>query len=77
MCSALGGSGGKRMLEWMESEGMVGDLRDEKYQMAITLIEQGRPMGKGSQHNIRSAQRLQEEGNKDALKPSMKYGAHF
>ena len=38
VCSALGGAAAKEMLQWMESEGMVADLRDEKYQDAIALI---------------------------------------
>jgi benzylsuccinate CoA-transferase BbsE subunit len=50
-CSALGGSGAPEMLEWMESEGMAADLRDEKYRDALRLIMQGIPMGKGSQQN--------------------------
>jgi crotonobetainyl-CoA:carnitine CoA-transferase CaiB-like acyl-CoA transferase len=53
-CSALGGSGAPIMLEWMESEGMVADLRDEKYQEAINMIATGgAPMGKGSQQKIK------------------------
>ena len=70
MCSALGGSGAEVMLEWMESEGMAADLRDEKYQTAIKLIVQGQPMGRGSQQNVRmdvSAQRLQQEDVRNVL----------
>lgn len=53
-CSALGGSGAAVMLEWMESEGMVADLREEKYQAAINMIATGgAPMGKGSQQKIK------------------------
>ncbi len=38
VCSALGGSGAKQMLQWMDSEGMASDLLDEKYEDAIALI---------------------------------------
>lgn len=38
VCSALGGAAAEVMLQWMESEGMVADLREEKYETAIALI---------------------------------------
>jgi benzylsuccinate CoA-transferase BbsE subunit len=49
VCSALGGAGAEKMLEWMESEGMVGDLRDEKYAPVIALMIGASIYGKGSQ----------------------------
>jgi len=47
-CSALGGAGAEAMLQWMESEGMAGDLRDEKYADILRAM-QGIPLAKGSQ----------------------------
>jgi crotonobetainyl-CoA:carnitine CoA-transferase CaiB-like acyl-CoA transferase len=47
-CSALGGAGAEAMLQWMESEGMAGDLRDEKYANILKAM-QGIPLAKGSQ----------------------------
>ena len=38
VCSALGGAGAEKMLEWMESEGMAADLRADKYAPVIALI---------------------------------------
>jgi crotonobetainyl-CoA:carnitine CoA-transferase CaiB-like acyl-CoA transferase len=53
-CSALGGSGAATMLEWMESEGMGADLREEKYAAAIHMIATGgAPMGKGTQQKTK------------------------
>jgi benzylsuccinate CoA-transferase BbsE subunit len=53
-CSALGGSGAPTMLDWMESDGMINDLRDEKYRDAIHMIATGgAPMGKGSQQKTK------------------------
>ena len=53
VCSALGGAGAEKMLEWMESEGMVADLRDEKYEPVIAIIMGSSPGGKGTQQKIR------------------------
>ena len=39
VCSALGGAGADRMLEWMESEGVVADLKSEKYAEVISLMK--------------------------------------
>lgn len=69
-CSALGGSGAPEMLEWMESEGMAGELKSEKYRGVIKLIEQGVPMGKGSQQKSRMDKvmgELQETDMRKAL----------
>ena len=53
VCSALGGSGVEKMLEWMESEGMAADLRDEKYKKVIEVMIGGSMYGKGKHDNIR------------------------
>ena len=53
VCSALGGGGAEKMLEWMESEGMVADLRDDKYLPVIALMMGSSAYGKGSQQKIR------------------------
>jgi crotonobetainyl-CoA:carnitine CoA-transferase CaiB-like acyl-CoA transferase len=53
VCSALGGSGAEKMLEWMESEGMAADLRDEKYSMVMAVMTGGSFYGKGSQDKVR------------------------
>ena len=53
ICSALGGGGAEKMLEWMESEGMAADLRDEKYAKVIQIMISGSPYGKGNQQNVR------------------------
>jgi len=53
VCSALGGAGAEKMLEWMESEGMVADLRDDKYAPVIAIIMGASMYGKGSQQKIR------------------------
>ncbi|MDF1554582.1 MAG: CoA transferase [Deferrisomatales bacterium] len=44
ICSALGGGGADTILEWMESEGMAGDLRTEEYADVIAAIK-GAAMG--------------------------------
>ncbi|MCX6007047.1 MAG: CoA transferase, partial [Chloroflexi bacterium] len=48
VCSALGGGGAEQMLEWMESEGMAADLRDEKYADVIAAMMGAAPPGSGS-----------------------------
>jgi benzylsuccinate CoA-transferase BbsE subunit len=53
VCSALGGSGADVMLDWMESEGMVADLRDEKYNVVLAIMTTGSPYGGGSQQRVR------------------------
>ncbi|MGD0854963.1 MAG: CoA transferase [Dehalococcoidia bacterium] len=52
VCGALGGAGAEKMLEWMESEGMVADLRDEKYAPVVGIIMGSMPLGKGSQQKV-------------------------
>ena len=49
VCSALGGAGAEKMLEWMESEGRAADLRDDKYALVIALMMGASVYGKGSQ----------------------------
>ncbi len=46
VCSALGGAGAETMIEWMDSEGMAGDLKSGKYDHVITLMMGGFPYGK-------------------------------
>lgn len=50
MCSALGGSGAEVILKWMESEGMVVDLIDEKYQAAIKKWIPSKPEPRWRKH---------------------------
>jgi len=52
ICSALGGGGAEQMLNWMESEGMAGDLRDEKYVDVIAAMMGAAPPGRGSKRNV-------------------------
>jgi benzylsuccinate CoA-transferase BbsE subunit len=52
VCSALGGAGAEKMLEWMEGEGMAADLRDDKYAMVIALMMGASVYGKGSQQKV-------------------------
>ncbi len=56
VCSALGGGGAEKMLEWMESEGMAADLREETYAPIIALLMGASPYGKGSQDKINMAE---------------------
>ncbi len=53
ICSALGGSGAGKMLDWMESEGMVADLRDDKYAIVMAIMTGGSFYGKGDQNKTR------------------------
>jgi benzylsuccinate CoA-transferase BbsE subunit len=39
VCSALGGAGADRMLEWMESEDLAADLKNEKYDEVVSLMK--------------------------------------
>jgi benzylsuccinate CoA-transferase BbsE subunit len=52
VCSALGGGGAEEMLEWMESEGMSADLRDEKYAGVIAAMMGASPPGFGGKKNV-------------------------
>jgi benzylsuccinate CoA-transferase BbsE subunit len=52
ICSALGGGGAEQMLEWMESEGMSADLRDEKYAGVIAAMMGVSPPGFGGKKNV-------------------------
>jgi len=56
VCSALGGGGAEKMLEWMESEGMAADLKEEIYAPIIALMMGASPYGKGSQSKINMAE---------------------
>ncbi|MFH1087323.1 MAG: CoA transferase [Chloroflexota bacterium] len=47
MCSALGGSGADVMLDWMDSEGMAADLREERYAEVLAAMGSRRRMKKG------------------------------
>jgi crotonobetainyl-CoA:carnitine CoA-transferase CaiB-like acyl-CoA transferase len=53
VCSALGGSGAEKMLEWMDAEGMAADLSDEKYREVIAVMTGGSFYGKGTQQKAR------------------------
>ena len=48
ICSVLGGSGADKILEWMENEGMVGNLREPACADAIAAIKGVAP-GRGTQ----------------------------
>jgi len=52
VCSALGGAGAEKMLEWMESEGMAADLKDDKYEPVIALMMGASVYGKGSKQKV-------------------------
>ncbi len=47
ICSALGGSGADVMLEWMESDGMAADLKDDRYAPVLAAVGSRRRMKKG------------------------------
>jgi len=50
ICSVLGGAGADKVLEWMESEGMAGDLRSPRCAEVIAAIK-GLAPGRGTSHS--------------------------
>jgi len=70
VCSALGGGGAEQMLEWMESEGMAADLREEKYAEVIAAMMGAAPPGMGSKRNV-------SQGHPKSLKDYPKEIAHI